>query len=98
MKSISRPPSTMTPVAVVPSLKESVKVQSEFALRIRIRVAGKMVRGWCSALAIVKPEMVVAGSASARVRRPLSPMRLHKRYDISGPFFISSFVVALRQP
>src|SRR6266478_5961228 len=32
-----------------------------------------------------------AGSASARVRRPLSPTRLHKRYAISSPF--SSFVV-----
>jgi hypothetical protein len=32
-----------------------------------------------------------AGSASARVRRLLSPTRLHKRYAISSPF--SSFVV-----
>src|SRR5260370_39594464 len=32
-----------------------------------------------------------AGSASARVARPLSPTRLHKRYAISIPF--SSFVV-----
>ena len=34
-----------------------------------------------------------AGSAGARVSRPLSPTRLHKRYAISGPF--SSFVEAL---
>src|SRR5260370_33127124 len=32
-----------------------------------------------------------AGSTSARVARPLSPTRLHKRYAISSPF--SSFVV-----
>src|SRR5260370_31644192 len=32
-----------------------------------------------------------AGSASARVSRPLSPTRLQKRYAISSPF--SSFVV-----
>src|SRR5256884_1526595 len=32
-----------------------------------------------------------AGSASTRVRRLLSPTRLHKRYDISSSF--SSFVV-----
>ena len=37
-----------------------------------------------------------AGSASARVRRPLSPPRLHKRYDISSSF--SSFVVVLKEP
>jgi len=32
MKSTSRPPLTITPAAVVPSLNEFVKVQSEFTL------------------------------------------------------------------
>src|SRR6266550_7957316 len=37
-----------------------------------------------------------AGSASTRVRRLLSPTRLHKRYDISSSF--SSFVVTPKGP
>src|SRR6516164_7449861 len=39
MKSTSRPPLTITPAAVVPSLNEFVKVQSEFTLMVPVMVA-----------------------------------------------------------
>jgi hypothetical protein len=94
---IVRTASPRTPAPLVSVASRALSGVASPGSNFPLRMAFGQCRsgsGFHELSALLLRKYLVCGLASARVRRLLSPTRLHKRYAILGPF--SSFVVVPR--